>query len=582
MARITLLPPMGPPSGDEMLPIVKDGKTFSVPVSLLTEAASNRAEAAAAFAEEFSGRPYSSQAEGEAETTEGQFFRVWNGDSPRTYTRYERTAIGSEIVAPLATSMHLASAAGAASMGVQSGGTAQDYFSAAAVPLDAFLGSTDQKLAAAVAALPSEGGVIQFGRGTYTFASQHVFTKAVILRGHGFSASVAGTAATQVMKAAELAEELFVFLVDQSGLEDIGIAGEAGNAGDGVAVRAGRFRGRNVSIHGMGRDNIRFGQDGVASNTNLMSLINVLCRGAGRHNFHFHDGNPYASTVNPATGKADGANCNAGVLIGCEASAAGGDNYRFEQSWWMTGVGLVGQVATGAGLRTLGAGSNGSRNHVFIGGDFNENNAGGNIVNGGFECEYHGVAAGAGFTDTSGTATVINSAGAAMRALRVSNVLTSERPTSGGSTTDYPIICRVFGGAANARGAGIQFEVPNGGASSRVGGRVSVRQDTANRDSIYFTVNNLGVLQDVLVASSFLTGLCPTADDGFNLGHVSKRFNTLFLGTGGVNVSGKKVLGQRGAALPPDATDLASVIALANAMKARLIPSTGHGLVEES
>lgn len=46
-------------------------------------------------------------------------------------------------------------------------------------------------------------------------------------------------------------------------------------------------------------------------------------------------------------------------------------------------------------------------------------------------------------------------------------------------------------------------------------------------------------------------------------------------------VGSDKVVGSRGAALPTDATDLASAIALANAIKARLKVTGGHGLVED-
>lgn len=54
------------------------------------------------------------------------------------------------------------------------------------------------------------------------------------------------------------------------------------------------------------------------------------------------------------------------------------------------------------------------------------------------------------------------------------------------------------------------------------------------------------------------------------------------LGAGNVlSVNSQQVVGARGAALPADATDLASVIALANAIKARLKATGGHGLVAD-
>lgn len=48
-----------------------------------------------------------------------------------------------------------------------------------------------------------------------------------------------------------------------------------------------------------------------------------------------------------------------------------------------------------------------------------------------------------------------------------------------------------------------------------------------------------------------------------------------------VSINGQQVVGARGAALPADAADLAGAIALANAIKARLKTTGGHGLVAD-
>lgn len=78
-------------------------------------------------------------------------------------------------------------------------------------------------------------------------------------------------------------------------------------------------------------------------------------------------------------------------------------------------------------------------------------------------------------------------------------------------------------------------------------------------------------------------------DDGFRFskgasGHVfidtaSKRFDLI---SGYViRINSQQVVGARGAALPADATDLASAITLVNAIKARLKTTGGHGLVAD-
>jgi len=112
MAKINDLPQASSPLGDETLPIVQGGRTRRTTVAQLTDMASARAEAAAASAEEIlQGHSYPSRAAGEEATPEGQFFRVWNGDTPRTYSRYERTAAGSAPVSPLAPTIDLATPA---------------------------------------------------------------------------------------------------------------------------------------------------------------------------------------------------------------------------------------------------------------------------------------------------------------------------------------------------------------------------------------------------------------------------------------------------------------------------------------
>ena len=82
-----------------MVDVIFDGATRDLQLGentglalIAASAAGVSASAAAesaAFAEEFSGPAYASTAAGVAATTVGQFFRVWNGDTPRTYTRYE-------------------------------------------------------------------------------------------------------------------------------------------------------------------------------------------------------------------------------------------------------------------------------------------------------------------------------------------------------------------------------------------------------------------------------------------------------------------------------------------------------------
>lgn len=66
----------------------------------------------------------------------------------------------------------------------------------------------------------------------------------------------------------------------------------------------------------------------------------------------------------------------------------------------------------------------------------------------------------------------------------------------------------------------------------------------------------------------------PTAIWGF-FSNADERIGFDMSASPAVRIAGSKVLGARGAALPADATDLASVITLANTIKARLSAASG-------
>lgn len=88
-----------------------EGHAGSASTSAATaKAKADEAVMAAKYAEEFSDRAYSSIIEGQSKTDIGHFFRVIIEDTnPAEYKRYQRTNSGSIEVAPLATTLSLAS-----------------------------------------------------------------------------------------------------------------------------------------------------------------------------------------------------------------------------------------------------------------------------------------------------------------------------------------------------------------------------------------------------------------------------------------------------------------------------------------
>lgn len=105
----------------------------------LAQAGAASASESASFAEEFSGPAYDSIEDGEAATTPGQFFRVpVPSTDPVEYTRYQRTAGGSVVAAPLATTVALSSSdadKGAALVRMRDGATVGDAIQAAENPI---------------------------------------------------------------------------------------------------------------------------------------------------------------------------------------------------------------------------------------------------------------------------------------------------------------------------------------------------------------------------------------------------------------------------------------------------------------
>lgn len=90
-----------------------------------------------------------------------------------------------------------------------------------------------------------------------------------------------------------------------------------------------------------------------------------------------------------------------------------------------------------------------------------------------------------------------------------------------------------------------------------------------------------GLAQDLVIRTRGGGTNCVTfqAADGTGIGSMTD--GGAFNASTEFRVAGTKVVGTRGAALPSDATDLASVITLANAIKARMKATGGHGLVAD-
>ena len=152
-------------------------------------------------------------------------------------------------------------------------------------------------------------------------------------------------------------------------IEGIEIDGSEGNTGDGIQILANSVSLRDVAVVNQGGVGVRIGEDIVRDGTqaNSFYLDRVHSANNKGHGFFIHK----QDTTGPGWSDA-----NAGTMINCVAQQNGGDGLRIGKGINNTFVGFLAEDNKGAGVHLI----EGSGNEVFVGGDLNEGNAGGNLV----------------------------------------------------------------------------------------------------------------------------------------------------------------------------------------------------------
>ena len=380
-------------------------------------------------------------------------------------------------------------------------------------------GNASAALNIAHAALPSRGGHVFWPSGVYVLDENHVFTKPITFIGEGCSATAGGQAATRIEKASSVSGPVVDFRALCSGIESVGFEGQAGNAGDGVQISAGRFRIINCSVHNMGRDGVRIG-DAVGRNCNLFTIDTLYARANGRHGLYIDDEGPDVATVGP--------NTNGGTVQKVETFANGEDGIRLYRSWYVTVIGDVPQQNSRIGLNIIGGASPnfvGSRYHTVVGGEQNEFNFVANIENSGFRCSFLGVQPGATFTDNGVGTLIVSSERTLFDGLTSTRPIVADRADG---TTPYPLVVRNRGNASNGRGVGIELQTPNDSNTSRSSARVEAEQETTNNDYLQFALNKAGVMTDLLRLSALQQALLPLIDGNILLGSGALQFGRSF------------------------------------------------------
>lgn len=207
---------------------------------------------------------------------------------------------------------------------------------------------------AAIDTLPARGGIILCGRRTYRFASTINFNKRVHFIGQGHTQTVGEVAATRFVKASTLNGNGFYITDDACVLEGFHLIGEAGNGGNGTTIESDRVTLRDVTISGMGNDNLRIGRNAAGGSSNFWQLDNVYLSSATRFGLYLHDNDN---------------NANAGVAVNLLSSDNTDNGIHLASSQSCTWINCSASSNSAPGLLFEAA----ADGHTFVGGNFELN-----------------------------------------------------------------------------------------------------------------------------------------------------------------------------------------------------------------
>ncbi|MFA5408701.1 MAG: glycosyl hydrolase family 28-related protein [Bacilli bacterium] len=193
---------------------------------------------------------------------------------------------------------------------------------------------------AAIAAMPTNGGILHVPPGLYRHTSQINFNK----RG-----KIIGASRYEVTDPAEHGPCCFIkdgdfvgwrISMNSSVVEGIDFSGASGNDGDGVQITGHGVTLRNVSSNLHGGVGIRVGHDSEKYNCNCWQFHDVVSRGNGGHGFLFDD------VIGDLAPDVNGGNCQ-----GLWASYNGGDGLKVAHAQVNNFHGVCVEGNTGAGIR---------------------------------------------------------------------------------------------------------------------------------------------------------------------------------------------------------------------------------------
>lgn len=222
----------------------------------------------------------------------------------------------------------------------------------------------------ALNALSAGGGEIRLAPGTYLITRTIAPSKRLHMSCNGAIHPNAG-GSCRILKASKVNGPAIFFGGSTQGsvLEGIAVDGQPGNIGDGIQILANSIALRDVSVLNQGGNGVYIGEEQTRNGTQANSFFLERVRSVG------NQGAGFVVKKKDITGP-NWPDANAGTFINCVAQSNKGDGLVIDMSTDNTFIGTLSEGNGGAGLHLIA----GTGAHVFIGGDFNEGNKGGNVL----------------------------------------------------------------------------------------------------------------------------------------------------------------------------------------------------------
>jgi hypothetical protein len=388
--------------------------------------------------------------------------------------------------------------------------------------------------------------------GIYLISANINVAEGVALLGEGNTAAFANGAQsypTRIFKAASMTT-FGLTLQRRVRMENITVLADAAATGGGCQVVGNYFVIRDCAFNGhkgaagIGLKVGALAGDPTFYNTNGFYIENISAAENGSHGVSIGAENITSTIVSGfPSWSPQPPDCNAGTLTKADIRINGGDGLRIVNCFYNTFVGVLVEGNTGAGMFTAG-----TRDLCFVGGDYEEGNTGGNIVDQGVANKFFGANAD---NSTYGDRSVVfERSSARMRDLTVqSNAVGLAYRGVAKAFAGAPVI----GGVSNQSikgagfGAAFGFFAPDGGneVPGKLSGAIEVTQRAASgadADTYYFNfvLRRADVMTQIMQLRASTTAdpqLIPSTDNLTTLGAAANRWKEVFAVAGTINTS---------------------------------------------